>query len=54
MIQGYGLTEEDFRGEQFKSFHKSLKGNNDLLCLTRPHVIEEVCLMGALCEERSM
>ncbi|MCE3226318.1 MAG: methionine synthase [Bacteroidetes bacterium] len=39
LIQEYKLTEEDFRGERFKTFHKDLKGNNDLLCITRPDVI---------------
>lgn len=42
MIQRYKLTEEDFRGERFKDFDVLLKGNNDLLCLTRPDIIEEV------------
>lgn len=39
MIQRYKLTEEDFRGERFKDSPVLLKGNNDLLCLTRPDVI---------------
>ncbi|MCF2552966.1 methionine synthase [Bacteroides caecigallinarum] len=42
MIQRYGLTEEDFRGERFKELPGQQKGNNDLLCLTRPDVIEEI------------
>lgn len=42
MIQRYKLTEADFRGEQFKDFPIMLKGNNDLLSLTRPDVIEEI------------
>lgn len=42
MIQRYKLTEEDFRGERFKDFNVLLKGNNDLLCLTRPDVIETI------------
>jgi len=42
MIQRYRLAEDDFRGERFKHHHKDLKGNNDLLCLTRPDVIEEI------------
>lgn len=42
MIQKYNLTEADFRGERFKNFHKDLKGNNDMLCITRPDVIEEI------------
>ena len=44
MIQGYGLTEEDFRGEILKDHPQDLKGNNDLLCLTRPDVVEEIHL----------
>src|SRR5690606_10315111 len=39
MIQRYKLTEADFRGEQFKDFPHDLKGNSDLLVLTRPDVI---------------
>ena len=42
MVQTYGLEERDFRGEQFKDFPHDLKGNNDLLCLTRPDIIEEI------------
>ncbi|MDH3976554.1 MAG: homocysteine S-methyltransferase family protein, partial [Deltaproteobacteria bacterium] len=42
MIQRYKLTEEDFRGERFKDYNKELKGNNDLLVLTRPDVIGEI------------
>ncbi|HVU32708.1 MAG TPA: homocysteine S-methyltransferase family protein [Opitutaceae bacterium] len=42
MIQTYKLGEADYRGERFKSHAHDLKGNNDLLCLTRPHVIEEI------------
>lgn len=42
MIQRYNLSEEDYRGERFKNFHKSLKGNNDLLSITQPHIIEEI------------
>lgn len=42
MIQRYQLTEEDYRGERFKNFPKPLKGNNDLLVLTRPDVIKEI------------
>lgn len=39
MIQRYKLDESDYRGERFKDFHKDIKGNNDLLCLTRPDII---------------
>lgn len=42
MIQREKLQEADFRGERFKDWHKDLKGNNDLLVLTRPDVIEKV------------
>lgn len=42
MIQRYGLAEADFRGERFKDIPGQMKGNNDLLCLTRPDVIEEI------------
>lgn len=46
MIQGYKLTEEDFRGKKFQHFENSLqnslKGNNDLLTLTQPQIIREI------------
>lgn len=42
MIQRYGLTEADFRGERFTDFPVLLKGNNDLLSITKPNVIEEI------------
>ena len=42
MIQRYGLTEDDFRGEQFKDVPGLMKGNNDILCLTRPDVIADI------------
>lgn len=42
MIQRYKLEESDFRGERFKNHHKDLKGNNDLLNITRPDVIEAI------------
>jgi 5-methyltetrahydrofolate--homocysteine methyltransferase len=42
MIQPYKLTEEDYRGAQFADFPGSLKGNGDMLCLTRPDVIQEI------------
>ena len=42
MIQTYDLQEHDYRGERFADFHKDLKGNNDLLNLTRPDVIKEI------------
>jgi 5-methyltetrahydrofolate--homocysteine methyltransferase len=42
MVQRYSLTEAEFRGERFKDFHRDLRGNNDLLTLTRPDVIREI------------
>ena len=42
MIQKFSLTEEDFRGERFVTLPGLQKGNNDLLCLTRPDVIADI------------
>jgi len=42
MLQRYNFSEEDFRGERFKDYPSSLKGNNDLLSLTQPKAIAEV------------
>ena len=42
MIQRYTLEEFDFREGHFENHHKSLKGNNDLLSLTRPEIIKEI------------
>ena len=42
MLQRYKFTEEDYRGERFKDYPTSLKGNNDLLSLTQPKAIAEV------------
>jgi len=42
MIQSYKLTEEDYRGDRFINHPHDLKGNNDLLSLTRPDIIEEI------------
>ncbi|PSG90771.1 homocysteine S-methyltransferase family protein [Aurantibacter aestuarii] len=42
MLQQYNFTEEDFRGERFKDYPSSLKGNNDLLSLTQPKAIAEI------------
>ena len=44
MIQRHGLNEADYRGERFADWPKDLKGNNDLLCLTRPDIIEGIHL----------
>ena len=41
-IQQYDLEEADFRGKEFASHARSQGGNNDLLTLTRPQVIEEI------------
>jgi 5-methyltetrahydrofolate--homocysteine methyltransferase len=42
MIQGYGLKEEDFRGDRFTNHSCDLKGNNDLLSITQPDIIREI------------
>lgn len=42
MIQKYNLSEEDFRGTRFKDVAKPQRGNNDLLSITQPHIIEEI------------
>lgn len=42
MVQRYGLTEEDYRGERFAEWPTAVKGCNDLLVLTRPEVIAEI------------
>jgi len=42
MVQGYGLTEEQYRGERFGDWEVQLKGCNDLLALTRPEVVREI------------
>ncbi|RIV27836.1 methionine synthase [Fibrisoma montanum] len=42
MIQRYQLTEADYRGERFKDFPHDVKGNNDLLSITQPHIIREI------------
>jgi 5-methyltetrahydrofolate--homocysteine methyltransferase len=42
MIQQYDLSEEDFRGERFKDVAENLKGNNDLLSITRPDIIFDI------------
>lgn len=44
MVQQYKLDEADYRGDRFKNWHKDVKGNNDLLCLTRPDIIKEIHL----------
>ena len=42
MIQRFKLSEAQYRGERFKDFHKDVKGNNELLSLTRPDVIGDI------------
>ncbi|HXR82891.1 MAG TPA: homocysteine S-methyltransferase family protein [Hanamia sp.] len=42
MIQQYKLEEKDYRGERFKDWHKDVKGNNDLLSLTQPQIIQAI------------
>lgn len=42
MIQGFGLGEDDYRGERFADWKRDLKGNNDLLSITRPEVIRDI------------
>lgn len=42
MIQNYKLSEADYRGERFANYPSDLKGNNDLLSLTQPHIIKDI------------
>jgi 5-methyltetrahydrofolate--homocysteine methyltransferase len=42
MIQRYKLEEADYRGERFKDWPSDIKGNNDLLCLTQPAIIQDI------------
>ncbi len=42
MIQRHNFSEEDYRGQQFKDFHTSVKGNNDMLSITQPEAIKEI------------
>ncbi|HEU4691133.1 MAG TPA: methionine synthase, partial [Vicinamibacterales bacterium] len=42
MIQRHGLTEAQYRGERFRDYGRDLRGNNDLLSITRPEVIREI------------
>jgi hypothetical protein len=43
-LQQFALTEADFRGSEFATHARDLKGNNDLLTLTRPDVVKDVYL----------
>lgn len=42
MIQQYGLEEADYRGERFRDWTKDIKGNNDILSITRPDIIKAI------------
>ncbi|MBC7507431.1 MAG: homocysteine S-methyltransferase family protein [Ferruginibacter sp.] len=42
MIQRYKLEEKDYRGERFKDWHTDVKGNNDLLSITQPQIVEAI------------
>lgn len=42
MIQRHRLQEADYRGERFRDWHQDVKGNNDLLSITRPDIITEI------------
>jgi 5-methyltetrahydrofolate--homocysteine methyltransferase len=42
MIQGYSLDEAAYRGERFKDWHRDVKGNNDLINITQPHIVEAI------------
>ena len=42
MIQRFKLTEAQYRGERFADFPRDVKGNNELLSLTRPDVIRDI------------
>lgn len=44
MVQRHKLVEADYRGTQFANWHKDVKGNNDLLCLTQPQIITAIHL----------
>ena len=42
MIQSYNLDEKDYRGEEFRNHSMDLKGNNDILSLVRPDIINNI------------
>src|SRR4028118_2293114 len=42
MIQSYGLSEEEYRGERFAGHPGEIKGNNDLLSITQPRIIRDI------------
>ena len=47
VIQQHALSEEDFRGHEFKDHSKPLKGNNDLLSITQPDIICDIHKVGS-------
>ena len=42
MIQQYKLEEKDYRGERFANWHTDVKGNNDLLSITQPKIVDSL------------
>ncbi|MEW6772690.1 MAG: methionine synthase [Bacteroidota bacterium] len=44
MIQKHRLSEEDYRGKEFQNWHKEIKGNNDILVITQPQIIQNIHL----------
>ncbi|GIV27693.1 MAG: methionine synthase [Bacteroidia bacterium] len=44
MIQKHRLSEDDYRGQRFQNWHKEIKGNNDILVLTQPEIIQNIHL----------
>ena len=42
LIQEYKLSDADYRGEKFRDFPHEVKGNNDMLSITKPEVIKEI------------
>ena len=52
MIQQHKLGESHYRGERFQDHSKDVKGNNDLLVLTQPEIIEEIHSKYLACERR--
>ncbi|MGC9386702.1 MAG: methionine synthase [Hydrogenovibrio sp.] len=44
MIQSLNLSEDDFRGDHFADYHMDIKGNNDILAMTQPHLIRDIHL----------
>ncbi|AZR83006.1 methionine synthase [Thiomicrospira sp. S5] len=44
MVQSLQLSEDDFRGERFADYHMDIKGNNDILAMTQPHLIRDIHL----------